>query len=78
MNCCAVRVERWREKVQFGRFGEEKNWCVPGDFRDEFIFRLYLMGICTTKNQGTIENKSIKKYQIIKKIPDASRCNQEC
>ncbi len=42
--------------------------CVPGDFRGEFIFRLYRMGIDTTKNQGMIENKSIKKNQIIEKL----------
>ncbi len=49
---------------------------MPGDFRGEFIFRLYRTGIYTTKNQDMIENKSIKKNQIIKKFqmhPDAIR-----
>ncbi len=44
------------------------NWCVPGDFRSEFIFRLYRMDIYTSKNQAMIENKSIKKNKIIEKL----------
>ncbi len=40
------------------------NWCVPGDFRCELFFRLYRMSMYTTKNQGMIENKSIKKNQM--------------
>ncbi len=43
--------------------GEMTNWCVPGDFRGKFIIRLYRMRIYTTKNQGMIENKSIKKIR---------------
>ncbi len=39
-----------------------------GDFRGEYIFGLYRMGTYTTKNQGMIENKSIKKNQIIEKL----------
>ncbi len=37
-------------------------------FLGEFIFQLYRMCICTTKNKGMIENKSIKKNQIMEKL----------
>ncbi len=48
------------------------NWCVPGDYRGEFILRLYRMGIYTTKNQGMIKTNQSRENQIIEKIPEAS------
>ncbi len=37
--------------------------CVPGDFRGEFILRLYRMGIYTTKNQGVIKQINQEKSE---------------
>ncbi len=38
------------------------------DFRGEFYFQLYRIGIYTAKNQALIENKLVKKNQIIEKL----------
>ncbi len=43
--------------------GKCGNWCVPGDFRGEFIFRLYRMGIYTTKNQGMIKTNQSREIR---------------
>ncbi len=46
----------------------DMSWCVLGDFPGEFYFRLYHMGIYTTKNQGVIDNKSMKENKIVQKF----------
>ncbi len=49
--------------------GEMKqNWCVPGDFRGEFYFRLYCLGIYTNKDLG-----KIKQVNQEKSIPEPIR-----
>ncbi len=35
------------------------NWCVPGDFRGEFIFRLYRMGIYTKGGRIALKKRSM-------------------
>ncbi len=37
------------------------NWCVPGDFRGEFYFRLYRLGIYTNKDLGMIKQVNQEK-----------------
>ncbi len=37
------------------------NWCVPGDFRGEFYFRLYRLGIYTNKDLGMIQQVNQEK-----------------
>ncbi len=47
---------------------KETNWCVHGDFRCEFYFVLYLLGIYTTKKKGIIKSSQSRKNQIVKKL----------
>ncbi len=46
------------------------NWCVPGDFRGEFIFRLERMRIYSTKNKGMIEEQFNQEKSDSRKIAD--------